>query len=140
MKEINNNTNIKNISFKSIPQESIENFEDTLSTLQNNMLKRCELEVPEYGDFSRVKETLPNNDNSTYAGNVSLICEPSEDNPQKRYLMYNQQNPQNVKGLSCLVGSGTKEDILKLLKDENFVNNLKQNSDRMSEKMQIMKW
>lgn len=140
MKEINNNTNIQKLSFEQIPQDKTEDFKDTLSTLQDNMLKRCELEVPEYGDFARVKETLANNDEKIYAGDVSLICEPAEDNPKKRYLMYNQQNPQNRKGLSCLVASGEKQDIIDALKDKDFVNSLKLDSDRMSEKMQDMKW
>ncbi len=141
MTPINNNKNInvRNISFGQKPEDN-KSFDNTLSTLKDNMIKRCEYEVPEYGDFAIVKETLPNKDEDVYSGNISLICEPSEDNPKKRYLSYNQLNPQNRKGLSSLIASGTKEDILEALNDENFVNNIKQDSERMSRKMQDMKW
>ena len=40
----------------------------------------------------------------------------------------------------CQIASGTKEDILEALNDKNIVDILKQNSERMSEKMQYMKW
>ena len=141
MAYINNDKNIhiQNISFGQKTKD-YKSFDNTLNNLKDNMIKRCEYEVPEYGDFSIIKETLPNNDSDVYSGNISLICEPSEDNPKKRYLSYNQLNPQNRKGLSSLLVAGTKEDILDALNDDNFVNNLKQDSERMSKKMKDMKW
>lgn len=140
MKEINNDIKINNLNFERIPKEDNANFDDTLSQLKDNMLKRCEYEIPEYGNFSKVKETINNNDKNVYAGEVSLICEASEDDPKKRYLSYNHMNPENRKGISCLIGTGTKEDIMELLKDDDFITNLKQDSERIAEKMKFMKW
>ena len=143
MTNINKNQNrihiIQNTSRTDF-QEKNKSIDDLLSTLQINMQNRCENEIPEYGDFAPIKEKIANEDKNVYAGNISLICEPSEDNPTKRYLNYHQMNPQNGKGLMCQIASGTKEDILEALNDKNIVDILKQNSERMSEKMQFMKW
>lgn len=128
-----------NISFGKVSNGDKNDLEKNLLILKDGMLKR-ELEIPDYGDFAKVKEAIQNSDENIYAGNMELVCEPSENNPIKRYLNFNQYNPQNGKGLSCLVAAGTKEDILNKLNDENFINEMKENSERMSEKMKKMKW
>lgn len=141
MTNINNNKEIiaNNVSFGNVSKDNKNDLEKLLLGLKNGMLKR-ELEIPDYGNFSKVKEIIQNGDEKIYAGNMELVCEPSEDNPIKRYLNFNQYNPQNRKGLSCLVAVGTKEDIINKLNDENFINEMKKNSERMSEKMKKMKW
>ena len=104
------------------------------------MLKRCEREIPEYGDFAPIKENLKNNNEKIYAGNIMLTCTPSEDNPTKRYLTYSQMNPQNGKGLTCLIGAGNKDEILAMLQDENFINDRKEDCDRIIDKMKLLRW
>lgn len=141
MTEINNkNINISKISFGNIPQRQTNSFEDSIETLRTSMLSRCEREIPEYGNFSPVKENIKNKDEKIYAGNIALKCTASEDDPTKRYLTYTQMNPQNGKGLTCLIGAGTKNEILEMLQDENFINDRKADCDRITEKMKYFRW
>lgn len=142
MNNINNNNinKMENISLKNNEGNLSYSLEDNLEILKENMLKRCELEVPEYGDFKKVVEVIKNTDSDTYAGDISLICESSEKDPQKRYLSYNQMNPENRKGLNTMIASGNKEEILNILKDENLIEKLKENSEITSQKMQYLKW
>ena len=143
MNNINNINNINRLENKSLnnnPDKQSYDLYENLKLLQENMSKRCEYEVPEYGDFKKVVEIVKNNDESAYAGDISLICESSEDEPKKRYLSFNQMNPENRKGLNTLIASGDKDKILNTLKDEKFVDNLFSESSRLSDKMTQLKW
>lgn len=141
MTEINNkNFNIKNVSFGNSPKIPENSYENTIGILRDNMLERCEREIPEYGDFAPIKENLKNNNEKIYAGNIMLTCTPSKDNPTKRYLTYSQMNPQNGKGLTCLIGAGNKDEILAMLQDENFINDRKEDCDRIIDKMKLLRW
>lgn len=142
MKKINNdkNFNIKNVSFENSSKLQKNSYENVIGLLRDNMLERCEREIPEYGNFSPVKEHVKNNDKKIYVGNMTLSCTPSEDDPTKRYLTYTQMNPQNGKGLTCLIGVGTKKDIISILQDENFINDRTDDCNRMIDKMKLLKW
>lgn len=141
MHNINNQNNIKvkNVTFGSQPKET-NSLEDNLTCLKKNMLQRCEYEIAEYGDFAPIKESISNKDEKIYAGNIGFLCEASESNPTKRYLSFHQYNPQNKKGLSCLIAAGTKEEIINKLNDEDFVKGVIADSQRISDKMKKLRW
>ena len=103
MTEINNkNFNIKNVSFGNSPKIPENSYENTIGILRDNMLERCEREIPEYGDFAPIKENLKNNNEKIYAGN--------------------------------------KDEILAMLQDENFINDRKEDCDRIIDKMKLLRW
>lgn len=91
-------------------------------------LKNRDREVPEYGDFRIVSEEIENPDKSLPATNFVLqISKPSKniENHEKlrdlKAVAYNLPHPYKAE---ILLATGSKQDVLNALEDEELLENL----------------
>ena len=110
------------------------NQEKTMEELIVETLKKLsdqEQYIPEYGDFAPVMEFFDNPDKNTqkFVGKYGLkIYKMPKDvvpDPKKRYIEAAAYVPSGTYKSDMTVGSGNKEEVLKILKDPEFVKKLK---------------
>ncbi len=122
------NLNLNNINIKGTPKMH-EKFEImpldiNLEKIQKKLKKRCEFEVPEYGDFAPVVEEYTNKDSSLDLGDVKVVCRKPpkdiEDHNKKRFLEVVANNRARTKEYSSIILSGTKEELMKKLETPGY--------------------
>ena len=126
-------TNFKGI--KKMPQE--QTFEEKVQKMVDDLSARAEREVPEYGDFKTVYEVIKNDSpNSRVLGYALKIRKPNLQNSEKLrgleavvYDSYSDYQSERV------IAKGSKEDILKALKDEELAKKLTKAFDELSDNL-----
>lgn len=103
-----------------VPQEKVE-------TLIKKLRRRAEFEMPDKGTFRQIKEAIKNDKALLELGNIELSINPTStlNSSSKRTLdvALTTQSGKS-KRLETLV-TGSREEILKYLNDENFSENFK---------------
>ena len=126
-------TNFKGI--KKMPQE--QTFEEKVQKMVDDLSARAEREVPEYGDFKTVYEVIKDDSpNSRVLGYALKIRKPNLQNSEKLrgleavvYDSYSDYQSERV------IAKGSKEDILKTLKDEDLAKKLTKAFDELSDNL-----
>ena len=126
MNEINP-INIKQPNIKFKGKTEMQTLNEMTKELAEK-LKNRDREVPEYGDFRIVSEEIENPDKSLPATNFVLqISKPSKniENHEKlrdlKAVAYNLPHPYKAE---ILLATGSKQDVLKALEDEEILENL----------------
>lgn len=126
MNEINP-INIKQPKIKIKGKTEMQTLNEITKELAEK-LKNRDREVPEYGDFRIVSEEIENPDKSLPATNFVLqISKPSKniENHEKlrdlKAVAYNLPHPYKAE---ILLATGSKQDVLKALEDEEILENL----------------
>lgn len=126
MNEINP-INIKQPNIKFKGKTEMQTLNEITKELAEK-LKNRDREVPEYGDFRIVSEEIENPDKSLPATNFVLqISKPSKNikNHEKlrdlKAVAYNLPHPYKAE---ILLATGSKQDVLNALEDEELLENL----------------
>ncbi len=104
----------------------MQTFQDQVDALIARMLERTEREVPEHGDFCPVLEFFGNMDKETqdvvgkYGLKLYKMPKDVVADPKMRYLEAAAYAPGGGYKADLVVGSGTKEEIIALLKSADF--------------------
>jgi hypothetical protein len=128
--KINNsvNNNIYNISGKNGMDKEPKSFQDQVDMLLQKISTRAEREVPEYGDFAPVNEDFPNLDKNTQVSKYGLSIYKMPKNvvpdEKKRYVEASAYPLAGDYRSRMVVGSGNKEEVLKLLNSKDFAEKL----------------
>ena len=117
------NTNFKGI--KQMPQEELT-FNEEIQKMVQNLSARAEREVPEYGNFKEVFEIVPDKDKNARALGYALkIRKPLIKGDEKlrglEAVVYDSYSDYMCERV---IAKGTKEDILKALKDDKLADKL----------------
>ena len=117
---------------KNMPKAE-ETLEKQLEKMISKLTERAEREVADYGDFSPVFETMANPDKKFKATNYVLkIHKPQGSDPKTRILdaaAYEMPSPYKYE--RTLI-EGTKEEILKALKEKDFITQAKETFERLA--------
>ncbi|GEM_PF-1598049 len=101
-------------------------FQDRVDEMIAKVFDRTEREVPEYGAFSDVAEYMPNLDpeTKTLAGKYGLriykMPKSVVEDPKQRYIEAAAYRPAGDYKADVIVGSGHKDEILKILNSDEF--------------------
>ena len=108
--------------------EKTSNYTDSFYKMLNNLINRAEREVPEYGDFAPVyenfKNTNPELDIDRYQLKIYKAPKAYEPDETKRYLEAEVYNKAGTYKANIMLGSGKKDEIMKQIKSEDFVDKL----------------
>ena len=105
-------------------------FRDNVRQLILRVIGETEKRVPEYGDFMPVLELMVNPDKNTndlvgkYGLRIYKLPKDIVPDPTKRYIRASAFDPTGTWDSNMVVGSGTKEDVLAIMRDEGFVEKL----------------
>lgn len=115
-----------NNSIKKFCQQNIK-IEDKITEALDNLINKTENEVPEYGRLFRpVEEEFPNPDLTSIANKVKFTVKAStEKENQKGRILKMEIFSQKGNSISPIFEVGTKEEILKMLKNESFPEKIK---------------
>lgn len=113
----------KTQNFTARMPELDEIIHKTVKTMQ----KRAEFEVPEYGRlFKPVVEEMQNPDTTAAANRAKFTIKPStEKNNQKGRILKMEVLSAKGNAITPIFECGSKEDILKILKDETLPEKIK---------------
>lgn len=131
---------IQDISIKGIrkmQQEQVP-FEEQVQKIVKTLSDRAEREVPEYGDFRMVYETLKSPDKNMQATDFALkIVRPNLPNSEKlRGLEAVAFDASSGYKCECVMKKGSKADVLKALKEENFAQKVKETFESLSKSLE----
>ena len=138
MDRINHNK-IQNTEFQSLKPAAKggKNMDEQIKIMVENILKRAEREVPEYGEFKNVFEEFQNPDKTLSVTDFKLrITKPPktiEGHETMRLLelaAYNFPSPYVAERVLCV---GTKEEILKELKNPDLCKKIKEKCLKLSD-------
>lgn len=107
-----------------------KSFQDNVQQLILRIIEETEKRVPEYGDFMPVWELMVNPDKNTkdlvgkYGLKILKLPKDIVPDPTKRYISASAFDPTGTWDSNMVVGSGTKEEILTMMRDEGFVEKL----------------
>ena len=108
--------------------EKSTTYTDSFYNMLKELITRAEREVPEYGDFAPVYESFKNNNSKLDVDRYQLrIFKMPKDlvpDETKRYLEAEVFTKAGTYSATMILGSGSKEDILKQLKTEEFTDKL----------------
>ena len=105
-------------------------FQDCVNKITKDILHRVYNEVPESGAFLPIFESFANPDEEsrnkigTYRLKVYKMPEDVVADPSKRYIEAAVYTPDRTYKVSMLVGSGTKDNIIKHLQSNDFPDKL----------------
>lgn len=130
--KINKTDTVKFEGIKKMPK-SVESLEKQIEKMISKLTERAEREVADYGDFAPVFETMANPDKKLKATNYVLkIHKPQGSDPKVRILdAAAYQMPSPYKYERTLI-EGTKEEILKALKEKDFITQTKETFERLA--------
>ena len=141
MDRINHNK-IQNTEFGGIkpPVKGTVKMEEQIKVIIENILKRAEREVPEYGEFKSVYEEFKNTDNklrnvTEFKLRITKPPKNIEGNETMRYLelaAYNSPSPYVAERVIC---AGSKDEILKELKNPDLYEKIKEKCIKLSDDM-----
>ena len=134
-----NQSQINNTQFNAVRQKTAKGaakMDELIKNTVDNLLKRAEREVPEYGSFRNVSEKFKNTDKNLVADEFKLeIFQPPkgvENYEKKRALKFSASKPNCDSTMEILIESGSKEDILAKLRDGSLINELKRQTENLS--------
>ena len=110
--------------------EDCQSFQDYVDELVRRTMKRIEEEVPDEGAFSDIFELFCNPDDGTsdvvgkYGLHVFKMQSDIVPDPTKRYVQACAYIPSAAYKATLIVGSGTKAEILELMKEPSFAEKL----------------
>ena len=108
--------------------EKANNYTDSFYKMLKDLTERAEREVPEYGDFAPVYENFknlnPKLDVDRYQLRIFKMPKAQVADETKRYLEAEVFTKAGTYKANILLGSGNKEEILKQLKSDDFVDKL----------------
>ena len=119
---------------KSVDNKQQDNKPKTMEELITDTLEKLSAQeryIAEYGDFAPIMEFFDNPDPltqefvGTYGMKIYKMPKDVVPDPKKRYIEAAAYVPSGKYKARMNVASGTKEEILKKLKDPEFVKNLK---------------
>lgn len=143
------NNNVPNTSFKggihnvaksaSKSVKEIKTMKEQIKKMVNDILQRAEREVPEYGEFTPVYEEFKNMDAELVATDFMLkITKPPkniENHQTRRYLeVVAYKLPLPIKS-TRIIAAGTKEEIIKALKDETLCEKIDKAARELSDNL-----
>ncbi len=134
IKNINLNKALFNKNSNTIKFE-VQPIDVNIALMQFNLQKRCLNEVPEHGSFAPVIEEYTNKDYRVNINRIKTVCCSNSEDKNKRDLVVSIDNPARTKEYSCLLFSGTKQEILEYLKNQDNIlfSSIKQMVDLVSE-------
>ena len=110
--------------------EHCQSFQDYVNELVRRTMKRIEEEMPDKGSFSDIFELFCNPDDGTsdvvgkYGLHVFKMQSDIVPDPTKRYVQACPYIPSAAYKATLIVGSGTKAEILELMKEPSFAEKL----------------
>ena len=108
--------------------KKISSYSESFFAMLEKLIKRADLEVPEYGDFAPVYENFANINPDLNIGKYQLkvfkMPKASEEDETKRFIMAEVFAPAGDYKADLLIGSGTKDEIMKQLQNPEFVDTL----------------
>lgn len=110
--------------------EECQSFQDYVDELVRRTTKRIEEEIPEEGGFSDIFELFCNPDDGTsdvvgkYGLHVFKMQQDIVPDPKKRYVQACAYIPSGEYKATLMAGSGTKAEILALMKEQSYANKL----------------
>ncbi len=144
MDKINQNK-INNISFNGTPNVNESKALSTMEELIKKMVENVRAtltetnRVPEYGDFSTLVEKFKNVDKNLCVDEFWLeVVQPPigvENYKKIRGLRYCASKPHSDTAMEILLASGSKQDIIKQLKEPALLDELKQLSKKLSDSL-----
>ena len=106
--------------------KNFKSFRDYVDDIILRLVERVENEVPDTGDFDPVLEffTNPSSDTREYVGRYGLrVYKMAKDvvpDPSKRYVEAAAYVPSGMYKADYVVASGTKEEILSVIRTDEF--------------------
>ena len=94
-----------------------------LAKIQMNLISRAEREIPKDGDFAPIYEEFCSKDPTLDLSTIKVVCRHQKGSEKKnniRYIEAISKNRAMTKEKSKVLCKGTKEDILKYLKDTDI--------------------
>ena len=110
--------------------EECQSFQDYVDELVRRTMKRIEEEMPDEGGFSDIFELFSNPDDGTsdvvgkYGLHVFKMQSDIVPDPTKRYVQACAYIPSAAYKATLMAGSGTKAEILALMKEQSYANKL----------------
>ena len=110
--------------------EYCQSFQDYVDELVRRTMKRIEEEMPDEGAFSDIFELFCNPDDSTsdivgkYGLHVFKMRADIVPDPNKRYVQACAYIPSGEYKATLMAGSGTKAEILALMREQAYANKL----------------
>ena len=110
--------------------EECQSFQDCVDELVRRTIERIEKEMPETGSFSDIFELFCNPDDQTsnvvgkYGLHVYKMRADIVPDPAKRYVQACAYIPSGEYKATLMAGSGTKAEILSLMKEPSYADKL----------------
>lgn len=100
---------------------------DDIKKLVDIIKQRAEFEIPEVGTFRTISENITNHKPVIQLGNISLNIKPTSksNNSIERILEAVISTKSGQYTTEKILASGSRDDILKFVNDENFGQNFK---------------
>ena len=133
-----NSQNANNTNFNSLKTKTgeVKKMEEHIKNMVENLLKRAEREVPEYGDFKVVFEEFKNPDKTLCVSDFLLKIVKAPKNlagheklRNLELVAYKLPSPYMAE---CLLATGSKEDILKQLQSNDLLTKIKEKTESLS--------
>ena len=136
MKKLDNLNELKKTMIKTSKIKEVKTMEQQVKKMVGDILRRAVREVPEYGDFAIVYEEFKNPDKTLEATDFMLkIVKPPKniEGHEKirniELVAYKLPLPYKV---TRIIGTGTKDDVLKQLEAPEFIANVEDAFKAMS--------
>ena len=119
--------------------EECQSFQECVDELVRRTVRRLEEEVPDKGSFSDIFELFCNPDDGTsdvvgkYGLHVFKMQSDIVPDPTKRYVQACAYIPSAAYKATLIVGSGTKAEILELMKGPSFADKLSCTFDELTD-------
>ena len=119
--------------------EHCQSFQDYVNELVRRTMKRIEEDMPDEGAFSDIFELFCNPDDGTsdvvgkYGLHVFKMQSDIVPDPTKRYVQACAYIPSAAYKATLIVGSGTKAEILELMKEPSFADKLSCTFDELTD-------
>lgn len=110
--------------------EDCQSFQEYVDELVRRTMKRIEEEMPDEGGFSDIFELFCNPDDSTsdvvgkYGLHVFKMRSDIVPDPKMRYVQACAYIPSGEYKATLMAGSGTKAEILALMKEQSYADKL----------------
>ena len=110
--------------------EACQSFQECVDELVRRTIERIEKEMPDEGGFADIFELFCNPDDGTsdvvgkYGLHVFKMRADIVPDPNKRYVQACAYIPSGEYKATLMAGSGTKAEILSLMKEQSYANKL----------------
>ena len=111
-----------------------------LAKLLQTFIERAEREITDVGYFQDIIVKGDKNTNfGTFAKNIALVIEKDPRVEGKAFLSVSALHPQLQKDKTVYLTSGNREEILKFLKQDNFIENLNETISALDKQLKELK-